>query len=364
MKKILFIAAHRPGRSASQRFRFEQYIGFFEKHGYHCEYSFILSAEDDKVFYAPGKYIWKAWILFKSILKRTADVFRAKQYDIVFIQREAWMVGSAVFEKLLARSGAKIIFDFDDAIWLDPLSEASGNKNLLWLKDPSKTNIIIKIAHLVIAGNSYLQDYALQFNKNSVIIPTTLDTEQYHPLHIAKNDPAICIGWSGSHTTIAHFTHILPALYKLKEKYKDRIVFKVIGDKNFKEPVLDIQGITWTIERELAELAQFDIGIMPLPDEPWTRGKCAFKGLLYMSMGIPAVMSPVGVNTEIIESGVNGMLAGTQEDWVEKLSILIEDEQLRKKLGTAGLKTVEEKFSVHAYQDRYLHYFDSLTEKK
>lgn len=361
MKKILFVAAHRPDRSASQRFRFEQYFTFLERNGYKCEISYLLSAKDDRIFYARGQYFGKAFILLKSIFKRVKDVFRANQYDLIFIQREAFMLGTSFFERRLSKSKAKLIFDFDDAIWINQQTDASANKNFLWLKRPSKTSEIIEVADLVFAGNRYLMDYALRFNPNTVIIPTTLDTEKYKPSPSQKQTGTVCIGWSGSHTTIEHFTFILPVLRRLKKIFQDKIEFKVVGDKNFAVKDLELQGISWNLEGEITELSTFDIGIMPLPDEPWTKGKCGFKGLLYMSMGIPAVMSPVGVNSEIIEDGVNGFLANSESEWVDKLSLLIENESLRKSMGEKGRQTVEEKYSVHAYQYQYLSYFDKLT---
>jgi glycosyltransferase involved in cell wall biosynthesis len=362
MKKVLFITAHRPDRSPSQRFRFEQYFNFLEANGYKCEMSYLITEKDDKIFYSPGKYLGKAWILLKSILKRFRDVARANSCSIIFIQREAFMLGTTFFEKLISKSKAKIIFDFDDAVWLDQQSEFSSNKNLIWLKKPSKTSEIIKLSSLVFAGNQYLMDYALQYNPNVVLIPTTIDTEEYSINPLPKGNAPICIGWSGSQTTIEHFAFAIPVLKRIKEKYKDAITFKVIGDKNYTNEALEIQGLPWKKESELKELQTFDIGIMPLPNQEWTKGKCGLKGLQYMSLGIPTIMSPVGVNTVIIQDGVNGFLADTQEEWFEKLECLIQDADLRKKLGEAGKRTVEEKYSVHVQKERYLYYFDQLAK--
>lgn len=362
MAKILFIVAHRPGRSPGQRFRFEQYLDYLKANGFEYEFSNLISEKDDSIFYAKGKYLSKFFILLKSILIRIRDVWRAKDYDIVFIYREAVMFGSTLFEKMMAKRGAKIVLDFDDAIWLMDVSD--GNKNLQWLKKPSKTPDIIKQCNLVIVGNRYLAEYSRQFNTNVEIIPTTLITEYYKPNKTRAIDSSkICIGWTGSATTLKHLETATPILKKIKEKFP-QVYFKVISDVTFAIDGLEIHNCKWTKENEVADLEEITIGIMPLPDDKWAMGKCGFKGLQYMAMEIPAVMSPVGVNTEIIEDGINGFLATTEEQWIEKLSMLINEEGLRKKLGENGRKTVVERYSYLSQKDRYIQLLNELAAKK
>lgn len=358
MPKILFVASHRPDRSPSQRFRFEQYLDFLKSKGYDYDFSFLISAEDDRIFYAPGNLFNKLVIFFKSGIKRLKDVLQAGNYDIIFIQREAFMTGSSFFEKRFAASKAKVVFDFDDAIWNHDVSEA--NKKFGWLKDPRKTEKIIAVSDLVIAGNQYLANYALRFNKNVKIIPTTINTDEYKPVKVSKNKHQVVIGWSGSITTIRHFELAVPFLQKLKQKYGSKIIFKVIGDRNYRNAELDITGLGWNKEDELKELSSFDIGIMPIPDDDWSKGKCGLKGLQYMALEIATVMSPVGVNSTIICDGENGFLASEINEWVEKISKLIDDENLRVRLGKAARKTVEEHYSVKSQQQVYLDTFNNL----
>jgi glycosyltransferase involved in cell wall biosynthesis len=358
MPKILFIASHRPRRSPSQRFRFEQYLDFLKSKGFDYDYSYLISEEDDRMFYQPGNLSRKIYFFLKSVWIRWKDVRRMNNYDIIFVQREAFMTGSVYFEKRFSQARAKLVFDFDDAIWHLDVSE--GNRRFGWLKKPGKTADIIAMSDLVIAGNNYLKRYARQLNDKVVLIPTTVDTSRFVPPSQAKKQEGICIGWSGSHTTIKHFENAIPFLLKLKKKFGSLIRFKVIGDPDYSFPELDIQGIAWTEASEVEELSGIDIGIMPLPDDEWTKGKCGLKGLSYMSLEIPAVMSSVGVNTEIIQDGVNGYLASTEEEWLEKLSKLIESPELRKQLGAAGRKTVVENYSVQCQEQVYLQVFNNL----
>lgn len=313
MPKILFIAAHRPGRSPSQRFRFEQYLGTLKENGFDYDFSYLISENEDK---------------------------------------------KSFFEKQFGKSRAKLVFDFDDSIWLSNVSDA--NKNLEWLKDYSKTGKIIENSDIVIAGNKYLAKYALNFNQNVKIIPTTIDTDYHKKKPVLDNTPTVCIGWTGTSTTLKHFQLIIPVLKKLKAKYGPQVSFKVIADAGYYSEEIPIDNIKWNKEKEIEDLSLIDIGIMPLPDNDWSKGKCGFKGLQYMSLEIPTVMSPVGVNNEIISDGLNGFLAGSETEWIEKISLLIESKELRKKIGLEARKTIVERYSVESQKGNYLKYLNDI----
>jgi len=363
MPRILFVAAHRPGRSPSQRYRFEQFAPYWEQHGFTHEYASLIDAEDDKKFYSPGNLSAKAGIFLKSWRRRTEQVRSAKDYDLILVQREAFMTGSIRFERALAACGVPLIFDFDDAIWHMDVSE--GNRKLRWLKDPSKTARIIELADLVIGGNDYLADFARRYNANVEVIPTVIDTERYRPqMRTAPRTGPVVIGWTGSHTSMAHLVQELPMLRALHAQWGDRIVLRVISDRDLVVPGLPIENIRWNSATEAEDLAGIDIGIMPLPDDEWSRGKCGFKGLQYMGMAKPVVLSRVGVNKVIVKEGQNGFLAGTTDEWITKLGQLIADADLRDRMGQAARRTVEEQYSVPGWRDRYLELFHTLIATK
>lgn len=357
MTKILFLTLHRPNRSPSQRFRFEQYIPYLQEKGIICDFSYLLNEADDKIFYSKGNFLKKSFIIIKSFFKRLKELKTINQYAIVFVQRECFMLGTSYFEKKIASKGASLIYDFDDAIWIPNVSDA--NKRFEFLKDSSKTGKIIELCDMVFAGNQYLADYASKFNNNVKIVPTTIDTDEYKKIDSNK-DNKVVIGWSGSITTIQHFEYAIPFLRELKNKFGNHIEFKVIGDANYFNEELSIKGLAWNKQTEIEDLSTFDIGIMPLPDDEWANGKCGLKGLQYMALEIPTIMSPVGVNTEIIQDGVNGFLASEINEWVEKLSLLIDSEQLRGEIGMKARKTVVDNYSVEANKHLYLDYFNQV----
>lgn len=362
MPRVLFIASHRPERSPGQRFRFEQYLSALERDGWSYDHSHLVTAEDDRILYSKGNYFEKARFVRRCHQLRQRDVERMNDYDVIFLYREALMTRSIRYELKFRRSRAKLIFDFDDSVWLPNVSDA--NRRWGWLKDASKTSKLIGLSDKVFAGNAYLAEYAERYNPRTVVIPTTIDTDEYQPKWNAPvtrvDDGRVVIGWSGSITTIQHFKYAIPALTILKEKYGDRIAIRVIGDGSYAEPALGVQGLPWRKETELDDLRTMDIGIMPLPDDEWARGKCGLKGLQYMALGIPTLMSPVGVNSTIIRDGEDGQLATTTEDWVGKISRLIEDADLRQRMGRAARRTVEERYSLRAWQERYMQHYNEL----
>ncbi len=356
--RILFVAMHRPRRSPGQRFRFEQYLDYLRENGVECDLSYLISETDDRVLYAPGGYGKKLGIFLKSIAIRLRDVLAARRYDVVFIYREALMVNTGVIEALLAQTRARLVFDFDDAVWLQPVSDA--NAKLAFLRaGPSKIPGVLRRMDLVFAGNTYLADYARQFNDRVEIVPTTLDTRTHAP----KPRPTksrVCIGWNGSPSTVAYFDGLTPALARVRERFGDRVYFKLVGDPRYVNPALGVQGQAWREETEVEDTLEFDIGLMPLPDDLWTRGKCGFKALLYMALAIPPVIAPIGVNRDIVTDGVDGFLASSDDQWVEAIGKLVDDPALRATLGARGRETVVTRYSFDSQKDRYLALLRSL----
>jgi glycosyltransferase involved in cell wall biosynthesis len=356
--KILFLVPYPLKEAPSQRFRFEQYFTMLEKAGHQIQTQSFLSAQDWKLFFKPGQPVKKLLTLTKGYLKRTYVLFIATPFDFIFIHREITPVGPPVFEWMIAKIlRKKIIYDFDDAIWLtDRQNESVLLRVLKWR---SKVKSICQWSYKVSCGNRYLQEYAHQFNDNAFINPTTIDCENTHkPVSIdsKKNAQHVVIGWTGSHSTLKYLETIEPVLQKLETEF-DHVSFLVIANHSPSLKLQKLQFLPWNAPSEVADLLNMDIGIMPLPDDEWTKGKCGFKALQYMALEIPAVVSAVGVNTKIITNGVEGFLCTTEEEWLASLRILITDPELRNSLGKNGRKKVLDHYSVTSNSSNFLSFF-------
>lgn len=352
LKRVLFIAHHRLDRSPGQRYRFEQYFNWFKENGIQCELSNLLDEEDDKNLYAPRNYWNKFKIALNSYRKRQHDLRRIKEFDLVVIYREALITRGTSFERKVAKSGIPMMFDFDDAIWVKDMSE--GNKWLSFLKSSDKIHRILPLCTHITAGNEYLAEFARKYNNNVTVVPSTIDCNKYVPDEHYDNNGKVTIGWVGSHTTVKHFELVTNVYKNLLAKYGDKIQFKVIGDPIYENAELGIKGLPWDNAKEVDLFNSIDIGVMPLEEDPWTKGKCGMKGLLYMSVGKPAVMSAVGMNTDIIDHGVNGFIPVGEEEWFKVLSDLIENPELRKKIGHAGRDTVLNEYSFEVLKWKML----------
>jgi glycosyltransferase involved in cell wall biosynthesis len=353
--KIVFLVPYPLKKSPSQRFRFEQYFDALVHKG-HTLYvqSFLGDAAWD-IIYLKGHRFRKILAVINGFMRRLAVLSRAASADFVFIHREAAPVGPPVFEWIIGRLlKRKIIYDFDDAIWQTDQSNESDFVRAMRYR--SKAGSISQWAYIVSCGNEYLCNYAKQFNTRVVYNPTTIDTSYHISGHKPKTEGQIVIGWTGSHSTLKYLTSIGPALRQLQEKYP-QMIFEVIADRAPELSLPGLQFTKWNIDSEIADLGKFDIGIMPLPNDDWARGKCGFKALQYMAMGIPTVASPVGVNTTIIQHGVNGFLCETDEDWFKSIDQLIRDPQFRLQMGKQARDAVEKRYSVKSNTSNFLAMF-------
>ena len=358
MKKILFLAHHRLNRSPGQRYRFEQFFDYLQKNEILCYLSFIIYEKDEKALYYSKNIFGKVKLALNSIIRRVIHIKNIKDFDLVVIYREALPFKSTFFENYIAKKKIPMVYDFDDAIWVKDVSEV--NKKISFFKDEKKIEKILPLCKYVTCGNEYLANFALKFNSNVVIIPSTVDTDIYKPIKKNNINSPVKIGWVGSHTTIKHFELISDVYLELKSKYNNKVEFIVIGDENYKNEKLNLQGKKWENHKEVQLFNSFDIGVMPLPNNDWTKGKCGMKGLLYMSVGLPTVMSNVGMNKDIINDGINGFLPTGNKEWIDVLSKLIEDKELRKKIGDKGRETVLENYSKNIIKKTYLDLYTSL----
>jgi glycosyltransferase involved in cell wall biosynthesis len=342
--------------SPGQRYRIEQWEPLLRERGVEITYAPFEDEELHGLIYKPGMVRKKLTLVTRSLSRRLTHIRRAKDYDLVYILREAALLGPPVFEKLIHQRRVPIVFDFDDAIFVSYRSPSNGY--LSYLKFASKTKTICRLASHVMVGNPYLADYARQVNDRVTIVPTTIDTEKYQVPPPKNSSGPPVIGWTGSHSTVQHLDTLRSALKKLAERESFRL--RVIGTPSYECSPVDVEVRMWRSETEVQDLTDVDIGVMPLPDDRWSKGKCGLKALQFMALGIPTVLSPVGVNIDIIQDDQNGFIAATEDEWVEKLSRLLRSRELRQRLGQAGRATVEQKYSAITQAPRVHEIFKSV----
>lgn len=350
---VLFLVPSPLGISPGQRFRFEHFLPLLEKKGMKYKVSPFLSMQSRKILYSKGNIIGKTLVIARGYVRRIADMFRLHRYDYVYIHRWAATAGPPVIEWMIARVfRKKIIYDFDDAIWV---KESAYNKKFLAVKFLGKVSGICRWAHAVTVGNMYLKEFASKYSSNVILLPTVVNTATVHGKIQEQMISHPSVGWTGSFSTLIYLDLLVPVLKRLQEKID--FTFFVIADKDPGLPLKNYQFIPWSIETETEDLLKFHIGLMPLTDDPITKGKCGFKAIQYMALGIPAIVSPVGVNTDIVDEGINGFVCTSEEEWENKITLLLSDPDLRKQIGAAARKKIENNYSVSATESLFFSVF-------
>lgn len=346
--------------SPGQRFRIEQWEPLLKEKGVEITYCAFENDTLRSVIYKGGNMGGKIAEVSRAFGRRVSSLLSVKDFDLVYLFREAALLGPAVFERWIGMSKTPYIFDFDDAVFVGYKSPANGY--LSYLKFPGKTRAICRGAAHVMAGNQYLADYALKVNSNVTIVPTTIDTESYLPDYSHQKYPqVVTLLWSGSFSTVQHLDTLRGALQKLAKEAKFRL--RVIGTPEYTLNGVETEPIQWRAISEIDDLRAGQIGLMPLPDESWSKGKCGLKALQYMALGIPTICSPVGVNSQIIRDGENGFLASTEDEWVTKLKVMIDSADVRLRIGKEGRKTVENEYSAKLHAPRVYDIFASVASR-
>jgi glycosyltransferase involved in cell wall biosynthesis len=360
-EKLLFAVPFPIGVAPSQRFRFEQYFQRLDSLGVEYDCAPFWDGRTWEILYRPGRAVSKALGLATGFARRLALLARLSLYDAVYVHREMSPVGPPIFEWIAARVFRKpIVYDFDDAIWLENVSSA--NPFAGRFKNYRKVAKICGWADRVSAGNEFLANFARRFNEQVVVFPTVVDTDRHHNRVRHESGGAPVIGWTGTHSTVEFLRPVVPLLQALSRKVP--FEFTVIADREPEFQADNLRFVRWNRQTEIEDLLRFDIGVMPVPDNEWTRGKCGFKIIQYMSLGIPPVASPVGVNRQIIENGVDGFLCATEKEWRDALERLLTDPDLRTRMGGAARDKVVREYSVAANEDRFLAGIEGLDRAK
>jgi glycosyltransferase involved in cell wall biosynthesis len=351
MTKLLFISPS-PIQSASERYRIYQFLPILEQAGFSCTvFPFATTTLHRAI--QQQRLTPKLLLTPLCYLRRFRQILSFSQFDLIVVHRGIFPFPWPALEQAVIRSHAKVLFDFDDSIHVG--HQDVGTARYPWiykLKYGSGVNAILKASTHVIAGNGTLAAHAKKFNPHVSIIPTVIDTDSYSYTPPRESSGVITIGWVGSRSTSPYLLAVEPALRKLSEVHGNNIRFRIFGHPDRCLELPNFDSLPFSLSTEIQDLRSLDIGIMPMPDNDWTRGKCAFKAIQYMSLGIPTVASPVGMTTELIEHNVNGVLANSTQEWFDALNRLVTSFQIRSNLADAARKTVVSNFSLQGWSPR------------
>ncbi len=341
-KKILFITTGTK-ITASSRTRVYNYKPFLEKKGFIVAiipYNSSIDAQLNAMSRERNFWI-KLFNKINHFFKNIIYLIISSRYDVIVLQRVLLPMGIFMLIRMLTR---KLIFDFDDAIYMADRKKKSFLKNDKFLR---RFEYTIKKCNFVITSNEALKKVISNLNSNIVRVPTPVDTDMVVPKYIRDNNGSLVIGWIGSPGATKYVKSLKGVFEDLLKKYPFLKV-KLIGAIPLKGWNTGVIFKKWSLNEEVKDLQSFDIGIMALDNDEWSAAKAGYKLLQYMAVGIPCVASPVGVNREIIEDVTTGFLSSTHEEWKEKLSMLVENSNLRKKMGAEGRKKVEKFYSYKA----------------
>jgi len=344
--KILLLSRY--GRlGASSRVRSYQYLPYLKANGIDVTVSSLLGDDYLRKFYSGRVNHLTARI--GPYFRRLIELLKSKKFDLLWIEKEIFPWLPPWCEMLIVRLGISYIVDYDDAIFhrYDTHSNIFIRKLL-----GNKIDAVMRNAVAVTAGNEYLMARAEKAGARRIeYLPTVIDLKRYFVKNNAKN-PVFTIGWIGTPATVKYLDMIRSVLLGWDKKNKARFV--IIGADSFKLDSIRVEHHPWSQDSEVSEIQEFDVGIMPLPENSWEKGKCGYKLLQYMACGKPVVASPVGVNSKIVEHGINGFLACSKNEWIDALDFLYTNSEKKYEMGREGRKKVEKNYCVQVTAPRLL----------
>ncbi len=309
-----------------------------------------------RILYKPGHMIEKAWGVICGFARRMGTLTSVFGYDYVFVHREATPLGPPFIEAILFMLRRRVIFDFDDAIFISKTSKV--NRVVAFAKWSSKIRFITRYSAKVAVCNNYLVNWVKQYNANAVLLPTTIDLDYHKP--VVKESLAtrrVVIGWTGTQSTMVYLELVREALMELQLSYD--FEFRVICDVDPMFPELkNYRFVKWTLASEIEDLAAMDIGIMPVPQGEWEQGKVGFKAIQYSGVAAAPVVSSTGSGHEVVLHGKTGLVVDNDKSsWVKALSSLLDNPVQLEAMGQAAREYIDARYSVRSQVPVYLALF-------
>ncbi|HYX29506.1 MAG TPA: glycosyltransferase family 4 protein [Pyrinomonadaceae bacterium] len=358
MKRVAALVPNVLGVSPGQRVRIETWAEYLRAAGWEVDFYPFEDERLHEVLYHPAPAHIKLARLASCYKDRLRLLKPSPPCDVLFIFREAALIGPAFIERMIRRPGVPIIYDFDDPVFLPYRSPMNGWFSLL--KFPRKTHALFRLSDHIITINGLLAEYAARFNSSVSIVPNCVDIEKYFPSP-RLDDGMVRLVWIGSHSTMQNLASIERALSGLNQN--GQVSLRVIGAGDVSIEGIPIEVRQWSADTEVAQLRECDIGLLPLIDHTWHPWKFFFKAVQYMAVGLPVVARRMGSNAELIQDGKNGFLVDTDQEWRDRLQRLINDVALRKKMGEAARATIVERFSTKVQMPRVVSIFEDVLER-
>jgi glycosyltransferase involved in cell wall biosynthesis len=340
--KVLFLTKY-PEQGASSRYRVYQYLPYLEEQGVRCTVRPFMGSRLYNLAFQPSRFGTKSLLYVTAFVKRLGAILEARRYDVVYFQRECLPFGPLVVERAINLFGIPTVFDYDDALFI--FKKSTHNPMVDRFRRSERFIKIFRLVNLTLAGNDFLRDSAASFCDRAETLHTAENTKRVtlRPPHVAGNP--VTIGWLGSAST-EKYLHLVTEPLQAVSREVQGVKLKVVGGGSYRAEGLRVEHVPWSYDQEVPQLHSFDVGIMPLPDEEWSKGKCGGKARTYMAAGVPPVCTAVGYNLDLIEHRHTGFLVKSAQDWYEALSALIQDPELRNRVATAARQHVERTFSV------------------
>lgn len=342
---VLFLTRY-PDQGASSRYRVFQYIPHLEAMGVSCTTQSFMDPEMYALSIGPGRTGRKIWLTMKAALRRLRALAPFRQYDVIYMQRELFPFGPPLVEHVLKRFGMPLVYDYDDALFIKKPSRY--NPIATFFRSPDKTKDVLRLVDCTIAGNDWLKASAENEGGTAVTVEVAEDTARFANAaeKFKERSGPITIGWLGSPSTVKYMGEIESELREIAARHPD-IRWEMMGSGDF-----SMQGVPWITEKwsiaaERAALARYDIGLMPLPKQEWSRGKSGGKARTYMAAAVVPVVASIGYNQELIRHGETGFLCDSGADWLRDIEMLIANKSVREQVATAAQNDVADRFAPH-----------------
>lgn len=360
-QSILVICPFPEGIAPAQRLKYEQYIELWRAAGATVDVSPFMDMDLFAVVWKKGHYGAKIWGTLKGYARRLRDVFRVRRYDTVYLFLWVTPIGTTLWERLFRALARRLVYDIDDNVHLGQSLETTHNPNpfLRFLKNPGKPLFLMREADYVVASSPFLEADARAINRKgrALYITSSVDTDHFRPRLQRPDNAKIVVGWTGTFSSRPFLDMIAPMLAELSRR-RD-FEFRIVGNFDYAMDGVDLKVVQFSKVTEIEDLDAFDIGIYPLPDDPWVYGKSGLKAIVYMAMGLPVVASHVGTTPLLFEHGDIGSMVATDAEWLDALTALIDDAEARHRKGANARKVAVAHYSRDAVAATYQSILDA-----